>query len=969
MDLRTARLLSFGVFELDVRAGELRKHGVRIRLRDQSFQTLLMLLERPGEVVLREEIRQKLWPNNTIVEFDHSINAAIKRLRNALGETAEEPRYIETLAKRGYRFTGQVREEAQDGPKPAHDPSPRAALTDADEFSGKTFSNYRVLDKLGSGGMGVVHRADDLKLGRQVALKFLQFPADELPDSVLERFEREARAASALNHPNICTVYSVDNFAGQPVIVMELVEGETLEARLARGPLRQSEAIALAIQIAGVLAEAHRKGIVHRDLKPANVMLTKSGVKVLDFGLAKMERPVVESDQSIHQDGRIIGTLRYMSPEQAQGKETDARTDIFSFGVVLQEMLGGTTPLDPPALNRIVQRCLAKDPDERWQSAADLKTNLEWLAEAAVPAPSPRRRDRWAWAAAVVATLGLAAVAWWHFTEKPPAQGPSVRFQLPVPEGANLGTLLNLSPDGRKLAYIANRRLWVHSFGSEDSRDLTDARGTPFWSPDSRFIAYAIDGKIKRIDATGGPAQTVTDYVGGYGGGTWNQDDLIVFSNGDGGALFEVPAAGGTAVQISAIDPTRHEIQILFPHFLPDGRHFLYTRRTRDESKSAIYLGSVDAGPEKQSLKPLVSSYWAPKYAPSASLGTGYLLFMRGETLMAQPFDNRRLELTGLAAPVAEQMGDGRGFSVSANVLVYEPNTANNRLLTWYDRDGKASGTIADPGNYRSLAFSPDGTRAVLTRADRGQASSIWLLDLGLGTSGQFAFGSASNHFPVWSPDGSRIVFSSNPDGAFDLYQEPANRAKDAELLLKTGEDKYATSWSPDGRLLLYTQLNPKTKRDIWALPLDGDKKPLPFLVTPLNEGNPRFSPDGRWVAYESDESGNYEIYVRSFSMNAARTAVEAGGKWQVSKGCGIDPHWRSDGRELYYLTCDGYIMAAEIAVSPDFQPGTPQRLGIPQQEGAWGATSDGKRFLKLAPESKAQPYTVVLNWQAGLKK
>ncbi len=968
MDVQPARLKRFGDFELDVRAGELRKHGIRTRLQDQSFQILLMLLEQPGEVVLREEIRRKLWPNNTIVEFDHSINAAIKRLRNALGESAEEPRYIETLAKRGYRFTGQVREEAQDGPKPAHDPRPGPALAEADGFNGKTFSNYRVLEKLGSGGMGVVHRADDLKLGRQVALKFLQFPADELPDSVLERFEREARAASALNHPNICTVHSVDNFAGHPVIVMELVEGETLEERFKRGRLPMVQAIALAIQIAGALAEAHRKGIVHRDLKPANVMLTKSGVKVLDFGLAKMERPVIEGDHSIHEDGRIIGTLRYMSPEQTQGKETDSRTDIFSFGVVLEEMLGDPTPLDPPALDRIVRRCLARDPAERWQSAADLKTNLEWLAEAPAPAPS-RGRDRWAWAVAIAATFGFAAFAWWHFTEKRPASAPSVRFQLPVPEGADLGTLLNLSPDGRKLAFLANRRLWVHSFESEDSRNLTDARGTPFWSPDSRFIAYAIDGKIKRIEATGGPAQTVTDYSGGYGGGTWNQDDLIVFSNGDGGALFQVPAAGGTAVQITAADPARHEVQILFPHFLPDGRHFLYTRRTRDESKSAIYLGSLDAGPEKQSLKPLVNSYWAPEYAPSASPGTGYLLFMRGETLMAQPFDNRRLELTALAAPVAEQMGDGRGFSVSANVLVYERNTANDRLLTWYDRDGKASGSIGDPGNYRLLEFSPDGTRAALSRADRGQASSIWLLDLSSGASARFAFGPASNHFPVWSADGNRIVFSSSPDGAFDLYQEPANRAKDAELLLKTGDDKYASSWSPDGRFLLYTQLNAKTKRDIWVLPLDGDKKPLPFLVTQLNEGNARFSPDGRWVAYESDESGDYEIYVRSFSMNAARTAVDVGGKWQVSKGCGIDPHWRSDGRELYYLTCDGYIMAVQIAASPDFKPGTPRRLGIPQREGAWGASSDGKRFLKLAPEGKPQPYTVVLNWQAGLKR
>ena len=412
------------------------------------------------------EIRQKLWPNNTIVEFDHSINAAIKRLRNALLESAEEPRYIETLAKRGYRFVGEV---TGDLPKPNPDPVPQPRV-DVDDLSGTAFSNFRVLEKLGAGGMGVVYRAEDLKLGRQVALKFLQSPKDELPASMIDRFEREARAASALNHPHICTVHSVDNFAGQPVIVMELVEGETLEARLARRRLPREEALRLAIQISRALAEAYRKGIVHRDLKPANIMLTKSGVKVLDFGLA-----MVASDKSIHQPGMVMGTLRYMSPEQAQGRETDARTNMYSFGVVLYEMLTGKHAFDglqeavePESLNRVVEACLAKDPADRFQSARDVERALEWSTLGATAAPVVRRR--WLdWRIAAGLAVALAAVAFLYFQEKPSASAVPVRFEIPAPVNAILP--MKLSPDGRKLAFLARGRLWVHYLDTGESRD------------------------------------------------------------------------------------------------------------------------------------------------------------------------------------------------------------------------------------------------------------------------------------------------------------------------------------------------------------------------------------------------------------------------------------------------------------------------------------------------------------------
>jgi eukaryotic-like serine/threonine-protein kinase len=859
----------------------------------------------------------------------------------------------------------------------------------------QTIAHYRISAKLGQGGMGAVYRATDTKLGREVAIKVLPPSFAEDADRVA-RFTREAKVLASLNHPNIAQIYGIEERA----LVMELVPGATLQR-----PLPMETALNYAKQIAEALEAAHERGIVHRDLKPANIVVTPDGVvKLLDFGLAAiasvagdpLSSPTITMQTA--QSGVIMGTAAYMSPEQAAGKPVDKRADVWSFGVVLWEsltgrrlfegetisltlagVLGGPIDFDklpretPAAVRGLLRRCLDRDVKNRLRDIGEARIAIE---SALVGGPliesAPARADRpWlAWSVAAVAIACLAGVALLYFREKPPAPAASVRFQLPVPEGGNVGTLLNLSPDGRKLAFIANRRLWVHSFGSEDSRNLTDARGAPFWSPDSRFIGY-VDGSLKRIEATGGPAQTVTDLPAGpssWGGGTWNQDDLIVFAGA--GALYHVPAAGGTPVKITATDFARHETGIYGAQFLPDGRHFIYVRRTRDQTKSAIYLGSVDASPEQQISKPLVSSYWAAAYTPSADPGIGYLLFMRGEMLMAQPFDNRRLELKGQAAPVAEQIGDGRGFSVSANgVLVYERTNLNHRQLTWYDRDGKVLGTAGDPGNYGTVAFSPDGTRAALSGGNSGQASSIWLLDLHPGTSARFVFGSTSNANPVWAPDGSRIVFSSSPDGAFDLYQEPANRAKDAEVLLKTDEDKYASGWSPDGRLLLYTLYNAKTKGDIWLLPLDGDRKPLPFLVTPVNERNARFSPDGRWVAYDSDESGNDEIYVRSFSMDAARTAVDVGGKWQVSNGCSNHPRWRADGRELLYNTCDGYIMAVEIAAASEFRPGPPQRLGIPQFTGNWDAASDGKRFLVFPLENKPEPYTVVLNWQADLPR
>jgi serine/threonine protein kinase len=875
---------------------------------------------------------------------------------------------------------------------------------------------YEIQDALGAGGMGEVYRAKDTRLDRTVAIKIL--PAHLSSDPVRkQRFEREAKTISSLNHPHVCVLYDVGSQDGIDYLVMECLEGETLAKRLEKGALPLEQVLKYGMQIADALDKAHRGGVVHRDLKPGNIMLTPTGAKLLDFGLAKpavllasattltTSAPVTSM---LTQEGTILGTFQYMSPEQVEGKDVDARSDIFSFGSVLYEMVTGqrafpgksqlsvisailekepeliscVKPMTPSPLDHTVRGCLAKNAEDRWHTAHDVKLELQWIAEggsqAGVPPPLASRRkvrERLGWTVAALVTVALAAISFQHFSEKAPAPPAPVRFEIPAPGNTTLDAYLNLSPDGRKLAFVTadhsgTPRLWVHFLESGESRELTEAEGSPFWSPDSRFIAYRSQGKLKKIEATGGPPQTVADLPGSWGASAWNQDGVIVLGSDTG--LFRVPASGGVPVQITTLDSARQETHHAAPSFLPDRRHFVYSRLSADPEKSGIYLGSVDATPERQSSKFLVASYSSPVYAPSADPSTGYLLFLREGTLMAQPFDNRRLELKEQATPVAEQVFDrsGRGaFSATANnVLVYlQTGSTPDRQLSWYDRDGKVLGTVGEPGDYQDLVLSPDGTRVALNKGS-GQTSNIWLLDLARDTSTRFTFGSALDSNPVWSPDGSRIIFRSGTD----LYQKPVSGLKNAELILKSSQTPYPSSWSRDGRFVLYFLSDPKTKYDIWVLPLEGDEKPVPFLVTEFNEGNPSFSPDGRWVAYISDESGRFEVYVRSFAMNSAGTAVEAGGKWQISNGYGEEPCWRGDGQEIYYISLDRQMMAVPIATNPEFRPGKPQPLGfsVAGAGSAWDCTAGGRRFLVAAPKSnRPEPYTVILNWQAGLKK
>jgi len=909
---------------------------------------------------------------------------------------------------------------------------------------------YEIVDLIGKGGMGEVYRAKDTKLKRQVALKVLPAALSRDPERIA-RFHREAEVLASLNHPNIAALYGLEESDGMYALVMELVEGEDLKS-----PQPVSTALDYAKQIADALEYAHEMGVMHRDLKPANIKVTPEGrVKLLDFGLAKaIEDPVPHpGDPELSptlalgatKAGMILGTAAYMSPEQASGNPADRRADIFSFGAVFYEMLAGKRaftgtsvsdilatvlkvdpdwtllPADtPPGILKLIQRCLRKERRQRLQAIGDARFTIEEViaggagvdssisasavsSAATAAAQAPSRSGHLGWIGAGVVLLAAVVAGFLYFRQQPPVVGEPVRLAFSIPEKTAFtggGGTLAVSPDGRRVLFTAvtedgARRIYVRTLDTQESRAVMgteDVLGVPFWSTDSKTIGFGDGAKLKKIDATGGPAQVVCDSPGLVGGGYWTADGgTIIFGTAGGngsGPIFRVPTGGGTRAALTTVDRSRKETFHAHPSPLPDGKRFLYVRSSADNDGGGIYVGSIDAKPDQQESKRLLADQASPVYVPATGRGNGYLLFRRDGTLLAQPFDADDLKLAGDATPIAEQIASSGRFGVFAvsntGVLAYRTAASLTTQITWLDRQGKVARVVdstTSPSFYAQIALSPDGSKVVAARsADIGNPSAVdlWMIDLARSGTGRFTFDPTTESNPRWSHDGGRIAFSSNRNGTFDLYWKASNGTGSEELLLKSGTPKRVADWSPDGRFLLYQNEDPKTKGDLWVLPITPQGPggaPMPVVQGEFNEGQGQFSPDGRWIAYVSDESGKFEIYVQPFPLNSG-----GGGRWMVSSGGGAEPHWRRDGKALYYLGTSGRtLMETEIASGPVFKAGVPHALfdaplAVAGNLNAsrWDIAPDGQRFLTITNppgDAVSSSINMVLNWQAGLKK
>ena len=879
---------------------------------------------------------------------------------------------------------------------------------------GKTLSHYKIIEKLGQGGMGEVYLAEDSRLDRKVALKILPQHLSDRAE-LRERFEREARAVSSLNHPHICTLYDIGEQDGIHYLVMDHLEGETLAARLEKGALPLDQTLEYAIQIADALDKAHRQGVVHRDLKPGNIMLVKSGANLLDFGLAKLQATETPTNLSalpteqanLTAEGTILGTLQYMAPEQLEGKEADYRTDIFAFGATVYEMATGKKafegksqasliaailkddprpmselhPMTPQLLDWVVKRCLAKQPDERWQSASDVMAGLRQSTEVgttmdslpAVAAPALwKRAIPWGIAAVVTGAVILVSPFFRADTEVPQIVHSSVLPPGQAVFDSNDGPMA-LSPDGRLLAFVARtaegeRLLWVRPLDTQSAQPLpgTEDAFAPFWSPDSRSLGFFADGKLKRIDASGGTVDTLDSSVIPGRGGTWNQDGIILFNSGREG-IQRILSTGGAEIPVTALDESLGEIAHSWPFFLPDGNHFLYLARTRSsEETNKVYLSSLD----ENSPTLLLNSNSNVIYA-----APGYLLFWREGTLRAQRFDPERLQLMGEALPVApnvrfDALSQGGLFSASQNgILTYQAgNQAGLSQLVWFDRSGNQLEPVGEPGNYYAPRLSHNGRRVAVDISDLQNNGDLWLYELSRPVASRFTFDPGYDSAPVWSPDDDRIVFRSTRGGAgSDLYLKTVGSAANEEVLLANESNTAPTDWSPDGEFIAL-RVGPRDQNDIWVFSIQ-DQKATPFLATTFNEQEGQFSPDGKWLVYVSDESGQPEIYVQPFPG--------PGAKWRVSTKGGGMPRWGPDGRELFYLATDQKLMRVDIKMAPEVEIGEPQSLFLtrikvlglgPTQ---YDVSADGQRFLvnTLVEEQDATPITLVLNWFEELKR
>ncbi len=873
--------------------------------------------------------------------------------------------------------------------------------------NGKRLGPYEIVAPIGAGGMGEVYRGRDTRLDRDVAIKIL--PAEFSTDAQLKiRFEREARAISSLSHPNICTLYDIGREDDIDYLVLELLDGESMAERLTKGPLPADHVLHYGAQIADALDRAHRSGVIHRDLKPGNIMITRSGAKLLDFGLAKSPESGLSGQHSIlateqkpvTEKGTILGTFQYMAPEQLEGAPADPRTDIFALGAVLYEMATGRRafdgktrtsliaaivssqpppisriqPLTPPALDHVIQRCLEKDPGDRWQSAKDIAEELKWIAREgsaaglAAPIVSRRKRREWAWiVAAALLALIAATLAVVLIRQRLPEQ-PMIRAGIAAPDKHDFllfndgAGSVTISPDGRWITFEAMdaagvRKLWLRPTDSVQARplDLPERAIYPFWSPDSRSLAFFAGGKLKRIDVTGGPATTIAPAPEARGG-AWGSDGTIVFTPHWRAGLFRVPATGGKAEPVTELDKSASETTHRFPSFLPDGRHFLYLAGTHladaRSELNAIYLGSLDSKERKLILRARSNTVYS----------AGHLLFVRENFLLAQPFDLRKHALSGEPKRLAENVHYESGFFRAAfgtaddGTLVFAPTAGSaEKQLTWVDRSGKPLGKVAEPALIHEFRLSPDGKQVA---ASIGDPADLWVYDLARGFRRRLTFDPLNDGFPVWSPDGKTIVFSTDRNVHYDLFARPADGNGPEVALLEAADAKEPSDWSRDGQYILFNRrpLAGDTS-DIWVLPMRGERKPFPLLQTPFAEAWASLSPDGRWVAFASDESGRNEIYVTSFPTPGPRQ--------QISPAGGDGPGWF--GNEIIYTAPDFTVQSVKVTVNGEILDVSQAQPLFKLQPQTWGdVTPDGQRLLIAVRETREtmRNLTLVSGWR-----
>lgn len=889
--------------------------------------------------------------------------------------------------------------------------------------NGTRLGPYEIQASIGAGGMGEVYRAKDTRLDRTVAIKVLPSHLSE-DQQLKQRFEREARAISSLSHQNICALYDIGQQNGLNYIVMEYLEGESLAHRLMRGPLASEQVLRYGIQIAEALDKAHRQSIVHRDLKPANIMITKSGAKLLDFGLAKyreQEESHTESqletrEGALTEEGIVIGTVQYMAPEQVEGKKADERTDIFALGEILYEMTTGkkafegkskasmmsailTTqpapisaiqPMTPPALEHVVQKCLQKDPEERWQNARDLASELRWISEqtsqSRVTSPGiARSKTRasipWALSALLLlSTLAFGFLFYRYYSSFHAQTAPELlRLSFQLPENTTIAApgAMAISPDGKKVVFgVTDKQgktsLYLRFLNSNVSHELSGTidGSYPFWSPDSRYVGFFAQARMKKIDINGGPAQVICDAPQARGG-SWNKDGKIIFTKDANSGLSLIGPEGGTITPVTKIDSEHQESSHRWPNFLPDGRHFLFTIRSGNADARGVYAGSLDS---KETKRLLADASRAQYVAP------GYIFFVREGNLMAASFDAHNSKINGEPFVVAEDIDvegplSNSSFSVSEDQkLIYMNSGSLENQMTWIDRNGNPVSKLGPPGTYFMANLAPDQKNLVVAIPESSTGGyDVWSVELTRGTFSRLTSNPATDVGAVWSPDQTKVVFESNRSGPFDLYIKSAIGSGDEQILLQSEYYKETDDWSSDGKYIMYEEIRPKTNSDLWILPMSGDHKPVPYLQTEFNEAHAQFSPDGKWVAYASDETGRPEVYVQSFP-------IVSGTKRQISTSGGDQPTWRHDQKELFYLGADGRMMAVPVKMNGTFEPGEPIALfqthfgynPISGSERAqYTVTADGQKFLleNLAKLSSETPINVMLNWPAVLKK